>query len=96
MLYEVITTAKNWLEENGMEAMDGPVNFDEISNVFVLVLKSEMFKRIAGFFRNPVSYFPETIRQIGSGNIKRITVLFVISSKSVIFKKLKIVRNNFV
>lgn len=49
-------TAKNWLHQNGMEAMDGPVNFDE--NFFFWGLLNEGFQpQTFGMNYNPAYYF---------------------------------------
>lgn len=49
-------TAKNWLQQNGMEAMDGPVNFDE--NFFFWGLLTEGFQpQSFGMQYNPAYYF---------------------------------------
>ncbi len=49
-------TAKNWLHENGMEAMDGPINFDE--NFFFWGILTEGFEpQSFGMQYNPEYYF---------------------------------------
>ncbi len=54
--FKLFDTAKNWLKENGMEAMDGPVNFDE--NFFYWGLLTKGFKpQTFGMPYNPEYYF---------------------------------------
>ncbi|WP_346858677.1 GNAT family N-acetyltransferase [uncultured Draconibacterium sp.] len=53
--FQLFDTAKKWLKENGMEAMDGPVNFDE--NFFYWGLLSNGFKpQTFGMQYNPNYY----------------------------------------
>ena len=53
--YKLFDTAKIWLKKNGMEAMDGPVNFDE--NFFYWGLLSKGFKpQTFGMQYNPEYY----------------------------------------
>lgn len=49
-------TAKNWLKENGMEAMDGPINFDE-NFFFWGMLADGFFPQSFGMQYNPEYYF---------------------------------------
>jgi hypothetical protein len=37
--YNLFDTAKNWLEQNGMQAMDGPINFGENDNFWGLLVE---------------------------------------------------------
>jgi hypothetical protein len=56
-------TAKNWLAENGMEAMDGPINFGE--NFFFWGLLSRGFQQQAfGMQYNP-EYYLQFFREYG-------------------------------
>uniref|UniRef100_UPI003217FD30 GNAT family N-acetyltransferase n=1 Tax=uncultured Draconibacterium sp. TaxID=1573823 RepID=UPI003217FD30 len=53
--FKLFDTAKQWLTENGMEAMDGPVNFDE--NFFYWGLLTDGFKpQTFGMQYNPAYY----------------------------------------
>lgn len=53
--FKLFDTARGWLQENGMEAMDGPVNFDE--NFFFWGLLKDRFRpQTFGMQYNPVYY----------------------------------------
>jgi GNAT superfamily N-acetyltransferase len=49
-------TAKNWLAENGMEAMDGPINFGEKLNYWGLLTKNFTSRPTYGMNYNPEYY----------------------------------------
>jgi len=53
---KLLDTAKKWLQKNGMEAMDGPVNFDE--NFFFWGMLTDGFQpQTFGMQYNPAYYF---------------------------------------
>jgi len=60
---ELFTTAKNWLCERQMKAMDGPINFGENFNYWGLLV--EGFKRPAFGMNYNFSYYQELFEQYG-------------------------------
>lgn len=52
----ILDTAKNWLEQEGMEAMDGPINFGERNQFWGLLIKNFEAPPSYGMNYNPPYY----------------------------------------
>jgi hypothetical protein len=60
-------TAKNWLAENGMQAMDGPINFGDRDKWWGLMVKGFEQAPMYGMSYNP-SYYESLFKQYGFEN----------------------------
>ncbi len=60
----IMNTAKNWLEQEGMEAMDGPINFGERNQFWGLLIKNFEAPPSYGMNYNP-PYYQELMENYG-------------------------------
>lgn len=60
----IMNTAKNWLEQEGMEAMDGPINFGERNQFWGLLTKNFEAPPSYGMNYNP-PYYQELMENYG-------------------------------
>jgi hypothetical protein len=60
----IFDTARDWLEKQGMEAMDGPVNFGERNQFWGCVTKNFDDMNSYGMNHNP-AYYPELFENFG-------------------------------
>lgn len=62
--FTLFETAKKWLEKNGMEAMDGPINFGENNKFWGLIIENFSFPTYQGQNYNP-AYYVELFKAYG-------------------------------
>lgn len=63
----LLDAAKNWLQENGMEAMDGPINFGDRDKWWGLMVEGFEEEPMYGMSFNPV-YYENLLMQYGFKN----------------------------
>ena len=59
----LMDTCRNWLQENGMEAMDGPINFGENDNFWGLLIYGFTHPAIGMNYNPP--YYQEFFESYG-------------------------------